>query len=226
MRPRQRELAAARGGMTRELVRVDARLGGAAPHRAVHRVDGGLRLAGRGQADCLLVHHGDAQVALRDGLVRVASLRALEALRVVCDPSRLHAPDPRNLEEQLLLQLPREVVAPLPHGTHPRLIPVDRPLAAQVQRLLVAKRVGDDVVLLELRSRHEERQVADHHVEVAVPPVTVAVEVLAEDGAEGRLVLGDQPRPLVKHEAKRLDHDCGVANGQVESLPQLHAEQH
>mmetsp|Transcript_13615 Transcript_13615/g.40865 ORF Transcript_13615/g.40865 Transcript_13615/m.40865 type:complete len:216 (-) Transcript_13615:1125-1772(-) len=213
MRPRQRELAAARGGVTRELVRVDARLGGAAPHRAVHRVDGGLRLAGRGQADRLLVHHSDAQVAPRDGLVRVASLRALEALRVVCDPPRLHAPDPRHLEEQLLLQLARDVVAPLPHGAHSRLVPVDRPLAAQVQRLLVAKRVGDDVVLSELGALDEEGQVAGDHVEVAVPPMRIVAQVLLKNRAEGGLVLGDQPRPLVEHEAEGADKQRCVADG-------------
>ncbi len=42
------------------------------------------------------------------------------------------------------------------------------------------------------------------HVEVAVAPVRVFAQVLGENRAEGWLVFGHQPRPLLEHEAQGL----------------------
>ena len=78
---------------------------------------------------------------------------------------------------------------------------------------------------LELSLLNKERHVADHHIQIAVPPVRVPAKVLVEDGAERRLVLGHEPRPLVEHEADRAYEQRRILHGHCELFPHTQPEE-
>jgi len=48
---------------------------------------------------------------------------------------------------------------------------MQRPLPSQVEGLLVAERVGDDLVVRQLGPLDEEGQISNHHIQIAVAPV-------------------------------------------------------
>ena len=164
--------------------------------------------------------------------VGVAALGAQEALVVRLLAQRLHPSRPRHLLKELILQPGAQVLAALPHAVDRRSVLVEGPLPAEVHRLHVAERVRHDVVVQQLVTLDEPRQLPEHlrecgrcvsgvawrraavalphHVEVAVAPVRVVREVLAEDRAKRRLVLGDQSRPLLEHVPHPVDDRGGV----------------
>ena len=119
----------------------------------------------------------------------------------------------------LLLEAAAEVLAAHPNGVHVRQVLVDGPLPAQIERLRVAKRVGDNVVLKELGALDEARDVSEDDVQVGVAPVRIVDEILGEDGAKGGLVLGDEPRPLGQHEAQPADEGRDILLRQAQLRP-------
>ena len=98
-----------------------------------------------------------------------------------------------------------QVRAARPQVIDVRHVAVRGELAAQVQSEDVAKVVGEDVVVSELRELDVERQIARDQVDVGVRPVGVGPQVLGEDDAVRRLVLGDDVRELAEGCAEERD---------------------
>ena len=78
-------------------------------------------------------------------------------------------------------------------------------LAAQIEAEDVAKMVREDVEIAQLRQLNVQREVARELVNVGVRPVGVGPQVLGEDDAVRRLVLGDDVRELAEGCAEERD---------------------
>ena len=104
-----------------------------------------------------------------------------------------------------------------PQAIDVRRIAVGGELAAQVQPEDVAKVVGEDVVVSELRELDVERQIARDQVDVGVRPVGVGSQELGENDAVRRLVLGDDVRELAEGHAEERDETRRLQGGRATS---------
>jgi len=76
---------------------------------------------------------------------------------------------------------------------------MNRPLAARICSILIAKRVRYDVEVLEI-----VRNVADEEIEITEAPVTVVLEILLEDDADRRLEFDELPGIPVESRFQKL----------------------
>ena len=105
--------------------------------------------------------------------VGVAPFGRKEALVIGLLSHGFHAPRPRHLVKELILQARPQMLTRLPYVVDHGHVLVHGPLTAQVDRLGVTEGVGDDVMVHQLRPLDEPGQLAEDDVEVGVAPVRV-----------------------------------------------------
>lgn len=74
------------------------------------------------------------------------------------------------------------------------IIPVEGELPPQIQLILIAESIGDNVIIRPLLLRHPARHVAEYHVDIGVSPMRIIGEVVGEDVSKGGLVFDEYVR--------------------------------